>query len=120
MLFNSDIFLFAFLPTVFTLFWLARSKQQRYIILTVASYIFYGYWNWRFCLLLLFSSLFSFFMALLIQRATKRSAALRFMILSIAVDLAILGIFKYYNFFADTLNHVSSTTLLPFLNVVLS
>jgi alginate O-acetyltransferase complex protein AlgI len=119
MLFNSDIFLFAFLPTVFTLFWLARSKQQRYIILTVASYIFYGYWNWRFCLLLLFSSLFSFFMALLIQRATKRSAALRFMILSIAVDLAILGIFKYYNFFADTLNHVSSTTLLPFLNVVL-
>jgi D-alanyl-lipoteichoic acid acyltransferase DltB (MBOAT superfamily) len=59
MLFNSGIFLFAFLPIVFALFWLSRTKWQRYLLLTVSSFVFYGWWNWRFCFLLLFSSLTS-------------------------------------------------------------
>ena len=60
MVFNSNVFLLAFLPIVFTAFWLARTKQQRYVILTVSGYVFYGWWDWRFCFLLLFSSLVSF------------------------------------------------------------
>ena len=60
MVFNSNVFLFAFLPAVFAAFWLSKTKQQRYVLLTVSGYVFYGYWNWRFCFLLLFSSLVSF------------------------------------------------------------
>jgi hypothetical protein len=48
-IFNSNIFLFAFLPAVFALFWLSRTKQERYVLMTVAGYVFYGYWDWRFC-----------------------------------------------------------------------
>ena len=45
MVFNSNVFLLAFLPIVFTAFWLARTKQQRYVILTVSGYVFYGWWT---------------------------------------------------------------------------
>ncbi|HEY4908400.1 MAG TPA: MBOAT family protein, partial [Methylomirabilota bacterium] len=85
MLFNSNVFLFAFLPAVFTLFWVGRTKQQRYLLLTVASYIFYGWWDWRFCFLLLCSSLVSFASGLLIEDAP--TARRRRGILAVAVSL---------------------------------
>src|SRR2546426_391511 len=107
MVFNSHVFLFAFLPSLFTMFWLARSRQQRYVLLTVSGYVFYGYWNWRFCFLLLFSSLVSFVVALLIQRAPTAAGRRAWMITAIGIDLSILGFFKYYNFFVSTLHSVS-------------
>lgn len=119
MVFNSDIFLFVFLPIVFTLFWLVKTKQQRYILLTISGFIFYGYWNWRFCLLLLLSSLISYVVALLIDRADGQRTRRAWMIASISIDLAILGFFKYYNFFADTMRVVTQVELLPTLNIVL-
>ncbi|HEY3417951.1 MAG TPA: MBOAT family protein, partial [Armatimonadota bacterium] len=119
MVFNSDIFLFVFLPVVLTLFWLARTKQQRYVLLTVSGYIFYGYWNWRFCFLLLLSSLVSYSVALLVTDAKSRAAKRGWMIASIAFDLAILGFFKYYNFFAENVGAVAHSQLLPTLNIVL-
>jgi len=117
--FNSNVFLFAFLPVVFASFWLSRTKQQRYLLLTVAGYVFYGYWDWRFCFLLLFSSLVSFLAALLIQRSTRPASRRTWMTLSIAVDLALLGFFKYYNFFASSLHTVIPSVAPPLLDIVL-
>jgi alginate O-acetyltransferase complex protein AlgI len=86
--------------------------------------VFYGWWDWRFCGLLLFSALFSFGAGLLIDRADRTASKgdatvrkRRIMIFSVAVDLAILGVFKYYNFFADTLRGLIPQ--LPAIQVIL-
>ena len=57
MLFNSFVFLCAFLPVTYAVFWLLRDVSARYIWLTITGYIFYGYWNPRFTLLMAFSTL---------------------------------------------------------------
>ncbi|MEO7104002.1 MAG: MBOAT family protein [Gemmatimonadaceae bacterium] len=103
MIFNSNIFLFAFLPIVFTLFWIARGKQQRYVLLAVAGYIFYGYWDWRFCILLAFSSTVSFISGLKIDAANTERGKRAWVIGAVSLDLALLGFFKYYNFVAANL-----------------
>ena len=60
MLFNSLIFLFAFLPVTYLVFWSLRSTRQRHIWLTITGYVFYGYWDPRFCLLMAFTTLVSY------------------------------------------------------------
>jgi len=87
MVFNSNIFLLAFLPIVFTLFWVAHTKQQRYVLLTISGYVFYGYWNWRFCFLMLFSSLVSYGAAIGISRSTSAGARRAWVIAPLSVDL---------------------------------
>jgi alginate O-acetyltransferase complex protein AlgI len=119
MLFNSDVFLFGFLPIVFAVFWGLRSKQARYVWLSASSYVFYGWWDWRFCLLLLLSSLISFVAALRITAAPTRSEARRWMAGSVGVDLALLGFFKYYNFFAENIGAVAPGVAPPILHIVL-
>jgi alginate O-acetyltransferase complex protein AlgI len=119
MVFNSNVFLFAFLPIVFTAFWLARTKRQRYLILAVSGYVFYGYWNWKFCFLLLFSSLVSFGAGLMIDRSPDRAVRRAWMVGSVAVDLALLGFFKYYNFVAGNLAHLAPEAAPPLLDIVL-
>lgn len=119
MIFNSDIFLFVFLPVVFSLFWVARTKRERYLLLTVSGYIFYGYWDWRFCFLLLFSSLVSFFSAIQIEKAATRATARSWMVAAIFVDLALLGFFKYYNFIAVNVSRMLSGSALPLFDIVL-
>src|SRR4029453_5994484 len=119
MVFNSNVFLFAFLPVVFALFWLSRTRQQRYVVLAVRGYVFSGYWDWRFCFLLLFSSLVSFTAALMIERSATRAAARSWVVAAVIVDLAVLGFFKYYNFFAANLAEVFPGAALPLLHVVL-
>ncbi|MEO7041966.1 MAG: MBOAT family protein [Gemmatimonadaceae bacterium] len=103
MIFNSNIFLFAFLPIVFTLFWIARGKQQRYVLLAVAGYVFYGYWDWRFCILLAFSSTVSFISGLMIDGTDSARGKRAWVIGAVSVDLTLLGFFKYYNFIAANL-----------------
>lgn len=119
MVFNSNVFLFAFLPFVFAVFWLARTKQQRYVILTVSGYVFYGYWDWRFCFLLLFSSVVSFTAGIMIDRAQSRGERRAWMIGSVTIDLALLGFFKYYNFFAGNLARLAPGAAPPLLHIVL-
>jgi alginate O-acetyltransferase complex protein AlgI len=119
MVFNSDVFLFAFFPIVFTLFWILKTKEQRYVLLTLAGYVFYGYWNWRFCGLLLFSSLVSFFIAIAIDRSKTRETAHRWVVLAVTTDLALLGFFKYYNFFATNIRAILPASGLPTLAIVL-
>ena len=60
MLFNSFVFLFAFLPVTYLVFWSLRSAGARYVWLTLTGYVFYGYWDPRFTLLMAFSTLVSF------------------------------------------------------------
>lgn len=119
MVFNSDIFLFVFLPVVFSLFWLLGTKNARYVLLTVSGYVFYGYWNWRFCFLLLFSSLVSFIAGLMIQHSHRVGTRRALMAASITVDLLILGFFKYYNFFANNLGAICPAAAPPLLDIVL-
>jgi alginate O-acetyltransferase complex protein AlgI len=119
MVFNSNVFLLLFFPIVFGLFWLAMTKRQRYVLLTISGYVFYGYWDWRYCFLLLFSSFVSFFSAVMIQRSEGPTAKRLWLITSITVDLALLGFFKYYNFAAGTFNGLTGAAVLPLLNIIL-
>ena len=119
MVFNSWVFLLAFLPAVYTLFWLARTRQQRYLLLTVSGFVFYGYWDWRFCFLLLFSSMVSFTVGLAIQRAQEPRVRKSWMVLAISVDLSLLGFFKYYDFFASSIDALLPGRPLPLLHVIL-
>ena len=60
MLFNSFIFLFAFLPITYAVFWSLKSAQGRYVWLAVTGYVFYGFWDYRFCFLMAFTTLVSY------------------------------------------------------------
>jgi alginate O-acetyltransferase complex protein AlgI len=118
MIFNSNKFLFLFLPAVFALFWLSTSKRQRYIVLTLSGYIFYGYWDWRFCFLLFFCSAVSFVAGLLIDRASSSVQKRAWVAVSVATELALLGFFKYYNFFIVNLQALMPGSSLPLLEIV--
>ena len=102
MLFNSLDFLL-FLPVVFVTYWLlCRHKTQQNILLVVSSYVFYGYWDWRFLLLIAFTSLCSYVSGIAIGNIEgKRKCQKAISSANIVVSLLILGIFKYFNFFAE-------------------
>jgi len=102
MLFNSFIFLLAFLPVTYVVFWLLQSARTRYIWLAVTGYVFYGYWDARFCLLMAFSTAVSFLAGLGLSRFTHRRSRLACLVLPITVDLCLLGFFKYANFAMDS------------------
>lgn len=103
MLFNSYTFLL-FLPIVFTLYWFVANKNlrlQNFLIL-VASYVFYGWWDWRFLFLIAFSTLIDFIAGQRIYDTDKKQTKRAWLALSVIVNLGLLGFFKYYNFFADS------------------
>jgi alginate O-acetyltransferase complex protein AlgI len=104
MLFNSLVFLFAFLPAAYLVFWSLKTTRQRHIWLTVTGYVFYGYWDPRFCLLMGATTLVSYFAGrgfLATEDPLRRRLLL---VAPISVDLAILGFFKYAGFFARSFN----------------
>lgn len=102
MLFNSWEFLI-FLPIVLGLYYLLhRSLKAQNIMLLAASYVFYGWWDWRFLSLILISSLLDFFCGRAIDRSTSKRRKTLFLVFSIAGNLGILGFFKYFNFFVDS------------------
>jgi len=107
MLFNSLDFAI-FLPLVFILYWSIANKSLKIqnLLLVVSSYVFYGWWDWRFLSLILFSSLVDYLVGLGLlkqEQPTKRKVLLW---TSIVVNLGFLGFFKYYNFFLE--NFVSA------------
>ena len=105
MLFNSFEFL-VFLPIVFMLYWFVfRGRQWQNLLVVVASYVFYGWWDWRFLLLIALTSLCSFGSGLLLehyegQRRMQQAVSAA----NIVLNLGILGVFKYYNFFVENLD----------------
>jgi alginate O-acetyltransferase complex protein AlgI len=103
-LFNSIEFLFGFLPIAYAVFWLLRSTRSRYVWLTVSGYVFYGWWDARFCLLMAFSTLVSYFAGLGMLRTAAGSRERRLcLIIPITLDLLLLAFFKYTNFALSTL-----------------
>ena len=107
MLFNSIQFA-VFLPIVFLLYWfvfdrfICKSKYQLRLqnaFVVVASYVFYGWWDWRFLLLIAFTSFCSWGSGLLIGKAESKKKAKTWMWLNIVLNLGILALFKYYDFF---------------------
>jgi len=104
MLFNSLDFAI-FLPIVFALYWLIPNKQIKWqnALILIASYVFYGWWDWRFLSLIAFSTLVDFVAGLQIERSVGRHKKRSWLLLSILVNLGFLGFFKYYNFFVDNL-----------------
>ncbi len=103
MLFNSLNFAI-FLPIVFILYWFATKGNFRLqnILLLVSSYFFYACWDWRFMFLLIFSTFLDYFTGIKIHDSTSRKNKLFWLWLSIGINLGLLGVFKYYNFFADS------------------
>ena len=100
-LFNSVEFLF-FLPIVFIGYWFIFNKRtsDQNVWLLVASYFFYGWWSWKFMGLLMLSTILDYAYGFWVASPNRRISK-RFLWLSIINNLGILGIFKYYNFFAD-------------------
>lgn len=100
MLFNSFEFAL-FLPIVFLLYWFVFNRNLRLQNLFVVgvSYLFYGWWNWRFLVLIAFTSLCSYASGLLIDRFRGKPLGNIINVGNILLNLAILGIFKYYDFF---------------------
>ena len=99
MLFNSTTFLF-FLPVVFLLYWwvFQRSVAIQNGFILIASYVFYGWWDWRFTGLLFLTTLLDFAYGFGVASENRRRAK-TFLLLSVINNLGILGIFKYFDFF---------------------
>ncbi len=111
MLFNSLDFAL-FLPSVFVLYWFVfqKSLKAQNALVFVASYVFYGWWDWRFLSLILFSTLVDFFVGVGLGKYQKDHQRKLLLWTSIIINLGFLGFFKYYNFFLD--NFVQAFSLL--------
>ncbi|MGN0036447.1 MAG: MBOAT family O-acyltransferase [Bacteroidaceae bacterium] len=106
MLFNSFKYLL-FLPTFFILYWFVfKQMKWQNLLVVIASYFFYGLWDWRFLFLIALTSLCSFITGIYIDRFQQRGKhrhAKYICLSNVVINLAILGVFKYYNFFAENL-----------------
>jgi alginate O-acetyltransferase complex protein AlgI len=98
MLFNSLTFLYFFLPIAYFVFWKLTSKNQRYFWLTVSGYIFYSFWNYKFCFLMALSTTISYFAGLAFLTWKTSRARQLCLVIPVAIDLSLLGVFKYSNF----------------------
>ncbi len=102
MLFNSIDFAI-FLPLVFILYWFVTNKNLNLqnALIVGASYIFYGWWDWRFLSLILFSTIVDYFVGRKLESEEIQTKRKILLWTSILVNLGFLGYFKYYNFFLD-------------------
>ncbi len=102
MLFNSIEFLI-FLPIVFVLYWFVfRGRKAQNWLLLLASYVFYGWWDWRFLILIGFTSFASYASGLLVANARSERWRYWYTFANIAVNLGLLFVFKYFNFFIES------------------
>ncbi|OGX05655.1 MAG: acyltransferase [Omnitrophica WOR_2 bacterium GWA2_47_8] len=119
--FNSLSFAIFFV-VVFGLYVCLPHKWQNKLLLA-ASYFFYGCWDWRFLSLILLSTAVDYFCALKIYRSSRPKVPKRYLVASIAVNLSILGFFKYYGFFASSLQSLLqqfNISIQPhFINIIL-
>ena len=110
MLFNSFEFLI-FLPVVFILYWFVfqRNLKWQNFLLLIASYVFYGWWDWRFLSLIVFSSIVDYSCGLRISKTKVPSKRKAWLMVSMLVNLGFLGVFKYFNFFSESLAEAFSS-----------
>lgn len=120
MVFNSFEFAF-FLPLVFLIYWRVKRQQQNWLLLA-ASYVFYGWWDYRFLGLIIISTLVDFFLGLKIRATEVESRRRQFLSMSLVLNLGLLGAFKYAGFFvesgADLLRSLGLEPNPPLLRVI--
>lgn len=124
MLFNSIDFAI-FLPIVFILYWFVTNKNLRLqnALIVLASYVFYGWWDWKFLSLIVFSTVVDYSIGRLLKNEENQSRRKAYLWTSILVNLGFLGFFKYYNFFLD--NFITAFTFFGYdipansLNIIL-
>ena len=121
MVFNSLVFA-VFLAAIFTVYWTAPVRWRNPILLA-GSYFFYGWWDWRFLSLLAISTVVDYSIGRRMLRTEAKGPRTRLLVLSAFVNLGILGAFKYFNFFIDSLSSLTASIglgeLNPALDVVL-
>ena len=121
MWFDTPAYIF-FLILVVTVYWRLGRRNQN-IFLLAASYFFYGWWDYRFLLLMIGSTTIDFLIARAIERTSNTSTRRKLLVASLIVNFAILGFFKYFNFFVDSFIHVLATAGVhasaPLLRIIL-
>ena len=122
MLFNSYLFLF-FFAAAFAIYWNIRSLRVQNIFLVIASYIFYACWDWRFLGLIIVSSVVDYVVGNKLAEEVRSHIRKRLLLVSVFVNLGILGFFKYFDFFiqsfAALLESLGFQAHVPVLNIVL-
>jgi len=127
MTFTTLTFL-TFFVIVFALYWSLRNRMAQNVLLVIVSYVFYGWWDWRFCWLMLASSLLDYFVGLGLDRWTNQTRRKAILVVGLCGNLGLLGYFKYFNFFAENFQaaaasfgwHVNPITLSVILPVGIS
>lgn len=107
MLFTTITFIVFFI-IVFVVYWFVLNNNLRLqnAFLLLVGYVFYGWWDWRFLFLLIFSSGADFLLGKKIYEAANKTIAKRWLIVSLCINLGMLGFFKYFNFFVDSFIHL--------------
>ncbi len=124
MLFNSFDFA-VFFPFFFVIFWAVASRKLWFqnLIIIIASYFFYGWWDWRFLSLIIFSSFVDYFVGIGLSRQLNQQKRKLLLFTSIFVNIGLLGFFKYYNFFTESFTEAFSFFGYPIngtsLNIIL-
>jgi alginate O-acetyltransferase complex protein AlgI len=112
-LFNSYVFLFGFLPSVLVGCWSLRRKNLRLAFLTLASWFFYAWWEWRFLPLMLSTTTVDYVAALALARSDDERRRRLLLIASLTINLGLLGYFKYAGFFLGSLDGIGHVLGLP-------
>jgi D-alanyl-lipoteichoic acid acyltransferase DltB (MBOAT superfamily) len=111
-----------FLPCVFLLYW-SLSRRRQNVLLLGASYLFYAMWDWRFLGLLIFSSVADYGIGRALGRTSSEQHRRALLVVSLAVNLGVLGFFKYFDFFVgaatDLLGVVGLAPATPVVEVLL-
>ena len=111
MLFNSFAFLI-FLPLFMIGYWSTRGRARLWVMF-LSSLVFYGWWDWRFLFLLLFSAIVDYSLGLVLENERDEKVRHRLIVLSVIVNLGLLGFFKYFNFFAESAAQLGEALGLP-------
>lgn len=116
MLYSSFVFIFVFLPLVTFLYYIFKNRIVRNVILCVSSLIFYAWGEPSYIFLMLGTILLNYYFAILIDKYKNKKKI--FMFLTVILDLGLLCLFKYSNFFMSTVNSIFNIKV-PLLNISL-
>jgi len=105
-LFDSAVYLVFLMLVVFAYWRMRHTAQNRFLL--AASYFFYGWWDWRFLLVMIASTAMDYWIAGAISRSTEPRKRRSLLVVSLAINFSILGFFKYFNFFVDSAEHFAA------------
>lgn len=119
----TELRFFLFFAVVFCIYWAIPNNRTRKGFLLAGSYVFYAAWDWRFLSLIIISTIIDFFAAKNIEASDNEKKRKNLLIISLCANLGMLGFFKYFNFFAESLVSLGDTLGIGFnhttLNIVL-